>query len=89
MFDYEKKYGVLSKKLDFDIKGISKTLDREGVPEIVSAEKVEDDTSIRAVIVIEIETKDTYKYRLFIDQYNRVYAIRDMETDKDIYYEKK
>lgn len=87
--DYDEKYGVLSEETGFgklEMAELTEILDREGIPKIVSAEKVEDDTLYGSMMVLQVQTEDKKAYRLYINQYFHILAIWDVESEDYVYF---
>lgn len=67
--DYNEIYAVLSEKTGFaelEMVEMAEILDRERIPEIVSAEKVEDNTLYGSMMVVQEQTEEKQSYRLYI-----------------------
>lgn len=86
-FNYEKTYDVIKVVLeceDVKVRNIIRSMERVKIKGAVSAEHIKEEDKDKDII-IEIESEDQKKYRVYMGTNYVVYAIKDMETKEYIH----
>lgn len=92
MFDRENSLNVIQEGLQCDNAGAKAVVGRLELSKIkgaIKAELIKDDDNADTFTVLEIESEDHKKYRLYFGSSYIAQFIKDMETGKYIYASKK